>query len=128
MRRVRAQGIADTPFSRLGNRYNWCHGVLIVERTSLTGPAALAGADGCGIFLLGNQTSTGAVGLQINAAPGDVQFRIMVAGVDQAAVSCSVAAPAAGETIRCTLARDTDAGLVQVAARGAGGATHGHDP
>lgn len=119
---TRAQGNIDIPVWRLGNRYNRRQGVLIVEWNSQPGPfTSAADADAFGLFSLGDLGANEVMGLVVNPAHSLVEMRRVVGGVAQSVASCAMTPPAAGQRILCAMAWDLDAGLMQVAARGAVG-------
>ena len=120
---TRAQGICDIPIRNLGTRYNRRAGTIILDWNSQTGPfTSAADTDFMTLVSLGDLSVNEVMGLLINPAHGSVVFRRTVGGVSQTTAAINgVTPPAAGETIRCAFAWDIDAGLMQVAARGAVG-------
>ena len=96
--------------------------MLILDWSSQPGPFASADdADWFGLVSLGDGTTGERIGLLVNPAHTSVEARIVVGGVAGTTASRAMAAPAAGETIRCALAWDVASNRLQVAARGAAG-------
>jgi hypothetical protein len=120
---TRAQGAVDIPVRNLGSRYNRRAGVIIVDWNSQPGAfTSGADADFMGIVSLGDLGANDVMGMLINPAHTSVVFRRTVGGAPQSTAAINgVTPPAAGQTIRCAFAWDIDAGLMQVAARGAAG-------
>ena len=119
---TRGQGSVSISIRDLGSRYNRRQGVLIIDWNSQPGAfASAADTDVMGLVSLGDLSANEVMGLLINPAHTSVEFRRTVGGVAQSTASRAITAPAVGETIRCAMAWDIDAGLMQVAARGAVG-------
>jgi hypothetical protein len=120
----RAQGSVDVPVRLLGTRYNRRAGTVIVDWSSQPGAfTSAADADFMTLVSLGDLGANDVMGMLINPAHTSVVFRRTVGGAAQStAVLNGVTPPAPGQTIRCAFAWDIDAGLMQVAARGAVGA------
>ncbi len=119
---TRAQGLVSVPVRDLGARYNPRQGVVVVEWNSQPGPfTSAADTDAFGLISLGDTTANEVMGVVLNPAHNLIEFRRVVGGVAQTAASVSITPPAAGQSTRCAFAWDADAGLIQVAARGAAG-------
>jgi hypothetical protein len=116
---TRAQGNANVPIEQLGTRYNRRAGTVIVNWNSQPGAfTSAADTDWFGLFSLGDLGANEVMGVLVNPAHTNVEFRRIVGGVAQTAASVTQAAPAAGATTRVAFSWDIDAGLMQVAARG----------
>lgn len=120
---TRAQGTVSIPVRDLGSRYNYRQGVIIADWNSQPGAfTSAADTDFFGIVSLGDLGANEVMGLLINHAHTAALFRRTVGGVSQTTATLTITPPAAGETVRFAMAWDIDAGLMQVAARGAVGA------
>lgn len=118
----RSQSTVDIPIAQLGTRWNRRQGIMLVDWASQPGAFTSANdADWLGLISWGNGTANERLGLLVNPAHTSVEARVTAGGVVQSAASRAMAAPTAGQTIRCAVAWDLDAGFLQVAARGAAG-------
>lgn len=118
-----AQTSADILVEKLGAAWAYRQGTIIVEWNSRPGPFTSASdADWFGLVSWGDQSANERLGILVNPAHTSVEARVTAGGVVQAAASRAMSAPTAGQTIRCAVSWDLDAGKMQVAARGAAGA------
>ncbi len=119
----RAQSTIDIPVRLLGSRYNRRAGTIIVDWNSQPGAFTSANdTDFMTLVSLGDLGANEVMGLLVNPQHTSVVFRRTVGGSPLTTASVTITAPSAGQTIRSAFAWDIDAGLMQVAARGAVGA------
>ncbi len=119
---ARAQSISDIPVRNLGTRYNRRAGTIIVDWNSQPGIfSSAADTDFMTMVSLGDLGANEVMGILVNQAHTAVVFRRTVGGSLQTTATMTITPPAAGQTIRSAFAWDIDAGLMQVAARGAVG-------
>lgn len=115
----RAQGTVTIPVEQLGARLSRRKGMIIVDWCSQPGPFTSANdADWLGLISIGDTSAGNVLGLVINPAHTSIEARLIVAGVPQTPSVVTIAAPAAGTTIRTLVSWDLDTGVLQVCARG----------
>lgn len=119
---TRAQGNVSIPLPSFGGRFNPRQGTLIVSWSSYAGAfTSAADTDFFGIISLGDLGANEVMGLLINPAHTAALFRRTVGGVVQSSSTITITAPTAGQSVKFAMAWNADAGLMQVAARGAAG-------